>query len=79
MIVTGGLVKVFLHEILWNVNRVIYFDTDMAFIVDPYLLWREFERLSGEKMMAFPIQDLEADARKICTCVMCVKLHYTSF
>lgn len=62
--------KVFLHEILYLTPRAIYFDTDMAFLVDPYLLWREFDRLTGEKMIAFPIQDIEAGPQKICTCIM---------
>ncbi|KAG8982455.1 hypothetical protein FRB93_008112 [Tulasnella sp. JGI-2019a] len=70
----GGLAKVFLHEILFNVPRTIYFDTDMAFLVDPVLLWKEFDHLTGEKMISFPIQSLEAGPEKICSCVMLLDL-----
>lgn len=59
-----------MHELLPDVNRAIYFDTDMAFMLDPALLWREFERMTEGEMIALPTQVKEPDAYHICTCVM---------
>ena len=73
----GGLVKAFLHELLYNVEKVIFFDTDMLFLVDPYLLWREFDRFKAhneEILVAFPTLGPESTADVICTCIMCVSL-----
>ena len=66
----GALVKVFMHELLPDVKRAIYFDTDMAFMVDPLLLWQEFDRLTADQMIALPTQVADPDAYHVCTCVM---------
>jgi len=69
----GGLVKAFLHEVLHDVKRVIYLDTDMLFLVDPYLLWRDFERYwnqSRDFMVAFPTLGERSTSDVVCTCIM---------
>ena len=69
----GGLVKTFLHEVLHDVKRVIYLDTDMLFLVDPYLLWRDFERYwnqSRDFMIAFPTLGERSTSDVVCTCIM---------
>jgi len=69
----GGLVKTFLHEVLHDVKRVIYLDTDMLFLVDPYLLWRDFERYwdqSRDFMVAFPTLGERSTSDVVCTCIM---------
>lgn len=69
----GGLVKTFLHEVLYDVKRVIYLDTDMLFLVDPYLLWRDFERYwsqSRDFMVAFPTLGERSTCDVVCTCIM---------
>jgi hypothetical protein len=73
----GGLVKVFLHEVLHDVEKVIYFDTDMLFLVDPYLLWREFDRFEArnEKVLAsFPTLGPKSTSDVVCSCIMFVLL-----
>jgi len=74
----GGLVKTFLHEVLYNVEKVIFFDTDMLFLVDPYLLWREFDRFKAhneEILVSFPTLGPESTADVVCTCIMLLNLH----
>jgi hypothetical protein len=69
----GGLVKTFIHEVLYDVKRVIYLDTDMLFLVDPYLLWRDFERYWGQSkdfMIAFPTLGERSTSDVVCTCIM---------
>lgn len=73
----GGLVKVFLHEVLYDVDNVIYFDTDMLFLVDPYLLWREFDRFKArneEVLFAFPTLGPKSTSDVVCTCIMLLNL-----
>lgn len=73
----GGLVKTFLHEVLHDVKRVIYLDTDMLFLVDPYLLWRDFERYWNESrdfMVAFPTLGERSTPDVVCTCIMLLDL-----
>lgn len=73
----GGLVKTFLHEVLHDVNRVIYLDTDMLFLVDPFLLWRDFERYWNESqdfMVAFPTLGERSTSDVVCTCIMLLDL-----
>ncbi|CUA72472.1 hypothetical protein RSOLAG22IIIB_01142 [Rhizoctonia solani] len=70
----GGLVKVFLHELLPDVNRAIFVDTDMVFVVDPVLLWNTFSTLKPDQMLAFPTLGPKSDASLICTCVMLLNL-----
>ncbi|KAF9652266.1 hypothetical protein BDM02DRAFT_3089283 [Thelephora ganbajun] len=73
----GGLVKTFLHEVLHDVRRVIYLDTDMLFLVDPYLLWRDFERYwtqSRDFMVAFPTLGERSTSDVVCTCIMLLDL-----
>jgi hypothetical protein len=69
----GGLVKIFLHEVLYDVEKVVYFDTDMLFLVDPYLLWREFDRFDvqkGQVLVSFPTLGPKSTSDVVCTCVM---------
>ncbi|CAE6344424.1 unnamed protein product [Rhizoctonia solani] len=70
----GGLVKVFLHELLPGVERAIFVDTDMLFVIDPVLLWNTFSTLKPEQMVAFPTLGPKSDASLICTCVMLLNL-----
>lgn len=73
----GGLVKTFLHEVLHDVKRVIYLDTDMLFLVDPYLLWRDFElywNQSRDFMVAFPTLGERSTCDVVCTCIMLLDL-----
>ncbi|TFK46720.1 hypothetical protein OE88DRAFT_1667396 [Heliocybe sulcata] len=70
----GGLVKVFIHELLYNVDKVIFYDTDMLFLVDPFLLWREFDQMHDQQMIAFPDLGPESGDAEICTCVMLLNL-----
>ncbi|CAE6435704.1 unnamed protein product [Rhizoctonia solani] len=70
----GGLVKIFLHELLPGVDRAIFVDTDMMFVVDPVLLWNAFSTLKPEQMVAFPTLGPKSDASRICTCVMLLNL-----
>lgn len=70
----GGLVKVFLHELLPGVDRAIFVDTDMLFVVDPVLLWNTFSTMKPEQMIAFPTLGPKSDASRICTCVMLLDL-----
>ncbi|CAE7226661.1 unnamed protein product [Rhizoctonia solani] len=70
----GGLVKVFLHELLPGVDRAIFVDTDMLFVVDPVLLWNIFSTLKPGQIIAFPTLGPKSDASRICTCVMLLNL-----
>ncbi|KZT27290.1 glycosyltransferase family 8 protein [Neolentinus lepideus HHB14362 ss-1] len=70
----GGLVKVFIHELLYDVGKVIFYDTDMLFLVDPALLWREFDQMHDRQMIAFPTLGAESGSGEICTCVMLLNL-----
>lgn len=70
----GGLVKVFIHELLYDVEKVIFYDTDMLFLVDPFLLWREFQEMHDDQMIAFPTLGTDSDPMEICTCVMLLNL-----
>ncbi|KAF8710769.1 hypothetical protein RHS03_02258, partial [Rhizoctonia solani] len=70
----GGLVKVFLHELLPGVERGIFVDTDMLFVIDPLLLWNTFSTLKPEQMIAFPTLGPKSNAAQICTCVMLLNL-----
>jgi hypothetical protein len=68
----GGLVKTFIHEVLYDVERAIFVDTDMLFLVDPALLWREFATMNDDQMVSFPTLGPKSHSGWICTCVMCV-------
>ncbi|KDQ61218.1 glycosyltransferase family 8 protein [Jaapia argillacea MUCL 33604] len=70
----GGLVKVFLHDLLYDVDKVIFFDTDMLFLVDPYLLWREFDEMKHDEMVSFPTLGPQSGTEAVCTCVMLLNL-----
>jgi len=74
----GGLVKVFLHEVLHDVEKVIFFDTDMLFLVDPYLLWREFDRFQAQNqkvLVSFPTLGPESTSDVVCSCIMLLNLN----
>lgn len=67
--------KTFLHEVLYDVEKVIYYDTDMLFLVDPYLLWREFDRFDArneEVLFSFPTLGPKSTSDVVCTCIMYV-------
>lgn len=71
----GGLVKAFMHEVLYDVEKVIYYDTDMLFLVDPYLLWREFDRFKArdeQVLFSFPTLGPKSTSDVVCTCIMYV-------
>ncbi|KAG8748645.1 hypothetical protein FRC10_000036 [Ceratobasidium sp. 414] len=70
----GGLVKVFMHELLPSVERAIFIDTDMLFVLDPVLLWNTFSTLKRNQMVAFPTLGPKSDSSRICTCVMLLNL-----
>ncbi|KAG9089212.1 hypothetical protein FS749_001527 [Ceratobasidium sp. UAMH 11750] len=70
----GGLVKVFMHELLPSVERAIFVDTDMLFVLDPVLLWNTFSTLKRNQMVAFPTLGPKSDSSRICTCVMLLDL-----
>ncbi|EIN12624.1 hypothetical protein PUNSTDRAFT_59955 [Punctularia strigosozonata HHB-11173 SS5] len=70
----GGLVKTFIHEVLHDVERIIFVDTDMLFLVDPALLWREFDAMDENQMVAFPTLGPKSHSGWICTCVMILNL-----
>ncbi|QRW00085.1 hypothetical protein RhiJN_28103 [Ceratobasidium sp. AG-Ba] len=66
----GTIAKVFMHELLPTVDKAIFVDTDMLFVVDPVLLWNSFSSLKSEQIIAFPTLGPNSDASRICTCVM---------
>ena len=71
----GGLVKIFIHEVLPNtVPKAIFFDTDMLFVTDPYLLWRQFDKFQGSQIISFPDLGSNSTAMDICTCTMLLNL-----
>ncbi|KZP13731.1 glycosyltransferase family 8 protein [Athelia psychrophila] len=73
----AGIVKAFLHEVLYDVKKIIYFDTDMLFLVDPYLLWREFDRYSSRNenfLVAFPTLGEKSTSDVVCSCIMLLNL-----
>lgn len=63
-----------MHELLPTVERAIFVDTDMLFVVDPWLLWNTFSTLKPKQMIAFPTLGPSSDASRICTCVMLLDL-----
>ncbi|EJD42886.1 hypothetical protein AURDEDRAFT_152720 [Auricularia subglabra TFB-10046 SS5] len=72
----GGLVKIFLHELLPpSVPRALYVDTDAFFASDPYLLWQTLLRLAPTTLLAFPrAGHAHANGALICSCVMAMNL-----
>lgn len=66
----GALAKVFIYEILADVPRTIYVDTDSAFLLDPYLLWHEFGSFMEGQIVSFPTLGPNSNPSTICTCVM---------
>lgn len=70
----GMLLKVFMHELLPDVDKAIFVDTDMLFVLDPLLLWNTFSTLKPNQLMAFPTLGPNSDASRICTCVMLLNL-----
>jgi hypothetical protein len=63
-----------MHELLPSVKRAIFVDTDMLFVVDPFLLWNTFSTLRPNQMIAFPTLGPNSDSSRICTCVMLLDL-----
>lgn len=68
------LTKVLIHEILADVKRAAYVDTDMIFVVDPAQLWDTFPTLGKDVLISFPTLGNESHAGQICTCVMLMEL-----
>ncbi|KZW00319.1 hypothetical protein EXIGLDRAFT_830966 [Exidia glandulosa HHB12029] len=68
----GGLVKMFLHEIVL-IPQAVYVDTDAFFAVDPYILWSYLTNMTSttEILIAFPHAGPTVSGPSlICSCVM---------
>lgn len=70
------LTKLLIHEILVDVERTIFMDTDMIFVVDPVQLWDTFDTSlqDKQKLVALPTLGPNSHAGEICTCVMLMDL-----
>ncbi|KAF9045722.1 hypothetical protein BDZ89DRAFT_942499 [Hymenopellis radicata] len=68
------LSKVFIHELLVDIDRAIFIDTDMIFVVDPLQLWKNFADFGEDQLMSFPTMGPQSHAGKICSCVMLMDL-----
>ncbi|KAF8920692.1 hypothetical protein CPB85DRAFT_1248198 [Mucidula mucida] len=68
------LSKVFIHELLVDIDRAIFIDTDMIFVVDPLELWKNFADFGEDQLMSFPTMGPQSHAGKICSCVMLMDL-----
>jgi len=72
----GGLMKLFLHEVLSDkVEKAIYVDTDAFFLSDPALLWEEFSRWGPNIAVSIPyhpnlVNPEWYNASEICSCIM---------
>lgn len=64
----------FLHELLVDVPKVAYVDTDAAFVADPVILWNEFDKFQRGQVMAFPTLGLDSEGWAVCSCVMLLDL-----
>ncbi|KAH7107376.1 hypothetical protein BKA62DRAFT_740283 [Auriculariales sp. MPI-PUGE-AT-0066] len=72
----GGLVKMFLHEVL-PVKYSLYVDTDAVFLSDPALLWAalvDMVHSDPRKIVAFSHAGDDTEDGLICTCVMALNL-----
>lgn len=70
----GGLVKMFIHELLPTVDKALFIDTDMMFVVDPLLLWRTFDTMNSTQILLFPTLGPTSWEGTICTCTMVMNL-----
>ncbi|KIY66731.1 glycosyltransferase family 8 protein [Cylindrobasidium torrendii FP15055 ss-10] len=68
------LSKVFIHELLIGVKRVIFMDTDMIFVVDPVLLWNNFDDFNNDTLVSFPTLGPNSHAGEVCSCIMLMDL-----
>ncbi|KAF9057686.1 hypothetical protein BJ165DRAFT_1422470 [Panaeolus papilionaceus] len=68
------LTKLLMHEILFDVEKTIFVDTDMIFVVDPVQLWDGFDTLEDNALLALPTLGPKSHAGEICTCVMLLHL-----
>ncbi|KAJ7135824.1 hypothetical protein C8R44DRAFT_609271 [Mycena epipterygia] len=63
------LTKVFMHELI-DVEKSIYIDSDMIFVVDPLLLWDTFATFTSTTLVAFPTLGPRSHPGEVCSCVM---------
>ncbi|PPQ99080.1 hypothetical protein CVT24_003640 [Panaeolus cyanescens] len=68
------LSKLLMHEILIDVEKTIFVDTDMIFVVDPAQLWDNFRTFDDNALLALPTLGPTSHAGEICTCVMLLNL-----
>lgn len=66
--------KLLLHEILVDVEKVIFIDTDMLFVVDPYEIWKNFDSFDENTIIQFPTLGPKSHAGQVCSCVMLMNL-----
>src|SRR5713226_4212165 len=71
--------KLFIHEILLDVPKVIYVDTDAFFITDPTMLWERFTLMGPSTAISMPTHGDQNKAEwhfasKICSCIMLLDL-----
>ncbi|KAF5327037.1 hypothetical protein D9619_004872 [Psilocybe cf. subviscida] len=71
---TGFMTKLLIHKVLQEVEKTIFVDTDMIFMVDPVQLWDTFEAVNEQTLMAFPTLGPTSHAGQVCTCVMLLNL-----
>ncbi|PBK74272.1 hypothetical protein ARMSODRAFT_580918 [Armillaria solidipes] len=64
------LSKVFMHELLVDVDKAIFMDTDMIFLVDPLELWNDFNKFEPYTLMSFPTLGPTSHPGQICSCIM---------
>lgn len=63
-----------MHELLPDVDRAVYVDTDMLFTLDPLFLWNTFDKFKPNQLVALPSQGPDSHPSKICSCVMVLNL-----
>ncbi|SJL01432.1 uncharacterized protein ARMOST_04754 [Armillaria ostoyae] len=68
------LTKVFMHELLVDVDKTIFIDTDMIFLVDPLELWNDFKHFEAHTLMSFPTLGPTSHPGQICSCIMLMNL-----
>ncbi|KAI0049686.1 glycosyltransferase family 8 protein [Auriscalpium vulgare] len=74
-----GLMKLFIHELLPEVEKSIFVDTDAFFMADPALLYDEFAHMNGTIAISMPSHPEQGAAHwhyasNICSCIMLLDL-----
>ncbi|KAH7098981.1 hypothetical protein BKA62DRAFT_711018 [Auriculariales sp. MPI-PUGE-AT-0066] len=63
--------KMFIHEILpMTAKKAIFLDTDAFFLIDPYIMWRDYAQIPDDRYMSLTHNGPEADKAGLCSCVM---------